>query len=195
MNIERTLELARHAEKCGADAISAVPPFYFEYDEDDIYNYYARIAGSVNIPLMIYYTPSAAVTVSMDLFRRLLDIENITAVKWTYSDYDPFIRLKASRDDISVMNGPDETLLCGLAAGADGGIGSTYNFMLPKMKAVYNAFASGDIVISPLFVKGINRTPSFRELKRFLNIRDLMWEMRHHRKSVFPKMKRKVISS
>lgn len=145
MNIERTLELARHAEKCGADAISAVPPFYFEYDEDDIYNYYARIAGSVNIPLMIYYTPSAAVTVSMDLFLRLLDIENITAVKWTYSDYDPFIRLKASRDDISVMNGPDETLLCGLAAGADGGIGSTYNFMLPKMKAVYNAFASGDM--------------------------------------------------
>ena len=145
MNIERTIELARHAEKCGADAISAVPPFYFSYDADDIFSYYAGIAGSVNIPLMIYYTPAAATAVSLDLFKRLLEIDNITAVKWTYSDYDPFIQLKASCENISVMNGPDETLLCGLAAGADGGIGSTYNFMLPKMKAVYNAFNAGDM--------------------------------------------------
>lgn len=145
MNMNRTIELARHAEKAGADAISAVPPFYFSYDEEDIYNYYVRIADAVSIPLMIYYTPAAAAKLSLDLFKRLLEKENITAVKWTYSDYDPFIQLRAAREDITVMNGPDEMLLCGLAAGADGGIGSTYNFLLPQMKAIYAAYKKGDM--------------------------------------------------
>lgn len=53
--------LAKHAEKSGADAISATPPLFFSYSEDDIYNYYKMLASSVNIPLMVYYNPAAKI--------------------------------------------------------------------------------------------------------------------------------------
>lgn len=145
INFETTLELARYAEKAGADAISAVPPIYFSYDEDDIYNYYKRIAESVHIPLMIYYTPAAGVNLSIGLLKRLFEIDNLTAVKWTANDYFAMLRLKTEVPDANIINGPDEMLLCGLAMGADGGMGTTYNIQLPTIRAVYDNFKAGNI--------------------------------------------------
>ena len=47
--------------------------------------------------------------------------------------------------EMNVMNGPDEMLLPGLCAGADGGIGTTYNFMLDTIKGIYDNFITGNI--------------------------------------------------
>jgi N-acetylneuraminate lyase len=47
--------------------------------------------------------------------------------------------------DVNVINGPDETLLCGLMMGADGGIGATYNPMPKVFVNLYNSFISGDV--------------------------------------------------
>ena len=46
---------------------------------------------------------------------------------------------------MNVINGPDQMLLMGLNAGADGGIGSTYNYMMDYIKSVYTCFRNGDI--------------------------------------------------
>ena len=144
MNFDTTIRLAQHAEKAGASAISAVPPVYFAYGEDDIYEYYKRIAASVKIPLMIYYTPASGKVLSLGLLQRLFQIENITAIKWTMPGYEPLIRLKEmTNGEANIINGPDETLLCGLAAGCSGGIGTTYNFILPTYKAIYKAYSEG----------------------------------------------------
>mgnify|MGYP002562269421 FL=1 len=45
--------------------------------------------------------------------------------------------------EMNIINGPDETLLQGLAAGADGGIGTTYNLMTPLYKRIYSLFGEG----------------------------------------------------
>ena len=52
--------------------------------------------------------------------------------------------LTATDKQMKVINGPDEMLLCGLAAGVSGGIGSTYNIMLPWYKKIYECFKNGD---------------------------------------------------
>ena len=44
--------------------------------------------------------------------------------------------------EMNIINGPDEMLLMGLSAGADAGIGTTYNFMLPLVRSVYDNFKS-----------------------------------------------------
>ncbi len=142
MNFENTKILAKHAEACGADAISAIPPIYFAYDQDDIYNYYKEIAAQVNIPLMLYYTPAANATLSTELFARLAKIDNITSVKWTMPSYNKVIDLLAETD-LTVINGPDEMLVSGLAAGCKGGIGTTYNAMLPLYQEIYSLFNEG----------------------------------------------------
>ncbi len=54
MNQDEAVRLARHAEQTGADAVSAIPPIFFHYSPEDIYRYYASLAGSVHIPFVIY---------------------------------------------------------------------------------------------------------------------------------------------
>ena len=145
MNFRNTLKLAKHAEDCGADAISSIAPIYFKYDENEIYEYYKEIAKSVKIPLIIYYTAAAGVTISLDLFEKLFQIDNITGVKWTSSNYYEMIALKEKCPDTNIFNGPDEMLICGLGAGADGGIGSTYNIIFPLISEIYQNFRAGNI--------------------------------------------------
>ena len=140
------LELARHAEASGADAISAIPPIFYKYGEDDVYSYYKALADAVHVPLMVYFSPAASFPITADFAARLFEIDNVTAIKWTSSDYYGMMRLKdLTKGEMNIINGPDEMLLMGLSAGADGGIGTTYNFMLPRIRRIYDSFMLGKI--------------------------------------------------
>ena len=139
------LLLAKQAEACGADAISATPPLFFGYDEEAVYQYYKRLANAVHIPVMIYYNPDAGFHVTADFAARCHQVDNITAIKWTCASYDEMLRLKdLTNGEMNILNGPDQMLLMGLNAGADGGIGTTYNFMLERYKEIYRAFHAGE---------------------------------------------------
>lgn len=145
MNIDEACELAKHAERVGADAISAVPPIFFHYDATDIYHYYKKLASSTNLPMVIYYNP-AAQTMSADLIAKLFEIDNVTGVKWTTYNFFELMKLKElTQGDMNIINGPDEMLVCGLAAGADAGIGATYTTMLPEFVRLYNCVQEGKI--------------------------------------------------
>ena len=133
--------LAKHAEKAGADAISATPPLFFDYDEDDVYQYYKALADAVHIPMMIYYNPAAGFHINAEFAARMFEVDNITAIKWTSSNYYEMLRLKdLTHGEMNIINGPDEMLLAGLNSGADGGIGTTYNFMMELIKSIYTNF-------------------------------------------------------
>ena len=145
-DMSAAIELARHAERAGAAAISSTAPIFFQYDEDDVFGYYKTLASQVHIPVMVYNSP--AVTFSMDakFAARTFEIDNVTAIKWTAYDYFQMMMVKdLTHGEMNVINGPDEMLLMGLAAGADGGIGTTYNFMLDIIRGVYDNFTRGDI--------------------------------------------------
>lgn len=144
-DFNEAVRLARHAEECGADAISAIPPLFFRYDKDDVYHYYKKLAEAVHIPLMVYYNPNAGFAIDADFAARLFEIENVTAIKWTSPDYYGMLRLRdRTHGEMNIINGPDEMLLMGLAAGADGGIGTTYNIQLPTIRRIYDSFIQGD---------------------------------------------------
>lgn len=145
-NFNEAVELAKHARSVGADAISAIPPIFFKYDEDDVYNYYKRLAESVDIPMMIYYNPAAGFNITAKFAARMFEVDNITAIKWTSPTYNEMMHLRdLTHGEMNIINGPDEMLLMGLTAGADGGIGTTYNFMLPHIRRVYDSFMAGDM--------------------------------------------------
>ncbi len=144
-NYHEMLGLARFAERCGAAAVSAIPPLFYKYGDDGIYNYYKGLAESVNIPVVIYNNPNTGVTFTTQLLVRLFSIPNLTAIKWTNYDFSSVLRLKDRVKDANIINGPDEMLLGGLAAGCDACIGTTYNFQLPIIKRIYNAYHAGDM--------------------------------------------------
>ncbi len=150
--------LAKHAERIGAKAISATAPLFFMYDENDIYNYYKALAESVHIPLMIYYSPAARFDFTAKFVARMFEIDNITAIKWTSSNYYGMTQVKElTNGEMNIINGPDEMLLMGLNAGADGGIGTTYNFMFDTIKSIYDNFMRGNIAESQKSQMDANR--------------------------------------
>lgn len=153
------LSLARHAEKAGADAISATPPLFFAYSEDDVYEYYKKLAQSVHIPVMVYYNPAAKFAMNARFGKRLFEIDNVTSIKWTSADFYQMMMLKDMTDgEMEIINGFDEMLLMGLCAGADGGIGTTYNYQLEYVKGVYEAFRKGDIAGAMQYQMKASRT-------------------------------------
>ena len=139
-------KLAEHAGRIGLDAISSVPPFFFHYGEKEIGDWYRELAEASGLPVIMYASPLAGVNITWDMVDRLMDIPGMAGVKWTSYDYFTMHRIKELRGgDINVLNGPDETLLPGLAMGADGGIGATYNVMPRLFREIYDAFREGDM--------------------------------------------------
>jgi N-acetylneuraminate lyase len=136
------IDLAAHAADAGVDAISSVPPFFYSYGLPDIAQYYAALTEASGLPTLIYASPMAGTVFSRDMVAALMKIPGIIGLKWTNPDYYAMSRIK-QLGDINVINGPDETLLCGLCMGADGGIGSTYNVMPEVFSALYRHFKAG----------------------------------------------------
>lgn len=146
MNFDEAVRLSKHAEQAGADAVSAIPPIFFSYSNEEIYNYYKTLATSTGLPFIMYNHPSANGGMNAETVAKMFEIDNITGVKWTVNNYYELMRLKdMTHGEMNIINGPDEMLISGLAAGADAGIGTTYNVMLPQFLQIYKYFSEGNI--------------------------------------------------
>lgn len=145
------VELARHAAAQGVDAVGAIAPFYFKpATVEALIAFYKPIAdAAAPIPFYTYHMPSVTgVSLPMKEFleKGSKAMPNLAGIKFTSNDFMEMlecIRLDGGRFDI--LNGFDEMLLCGLAVGACGGVGSTYNYSLETYRGICDAFAAGDI--------------------------------------------------
>lgn len=52
-----SVELSRHAEACGADAISAVPSIYYRLSEAAVENHWQQMIDAASLPFIIYNIP------------------------------------------------------------------------------------------------------------------------------------------
>jgi len=143
-------ELAKHAEKMGANAISSLAPnFSAAHGPNEMLDYYKRLADTTSLPVLIYATPLLMNSAGsmQDFMKKAMEIDNIIGLKYTDTFYYQLDRIrKVNGGDINILNGPDETLLAGLAMGADGGIGSTYNICPEKFVKIYELYNEGNIV-------------------------------------------------
>jgi N-acetylneuraminate lyase len=139
-----TVDLALHAKKAGADAISAVTPFYYKFSNEEVLNYYYEIADRTEMPTIIYNFPNlTGFSLSVKNLEDLAKNKNIAGVKYTAMDLYTLERFKYLNPNMTIFNGFDEVFLYGLMAGADGGIGSTYNFMPKKYRKLLDLFNAG----------------------------------------------------
>ncbi len=161
MNFDEALRLAKHCEAAGADAVSAIPPIFFHYTTEDIYNYYKKLATATSLPFVMYNHSAANGGLSAEQVAKMFEIDNVTGVKWTVNNYFELMRLRdMTHGEMNVINGPDEMLVCGLMAGADAGIGTTYNVMLPDYLALYKAIQENRIEDARALQYKVNRVIS-----------------------------------
>lgn len=146
ISTKQAIELARYAEEVGADAISSIPPFYYNFSFAEIKSYYFDIVNQVSLPMIIYNFPNfSGVPLNTDNIGEFLADERFIGVKHTSNDFYSLERFKQINERVIVYNGFDEMFLAGLAMGADGGIGSTYNFMAEKFIKMKQLFEAGQI--------------------------------------------------
>lgn len=140
------IKMAKKAEELEYDAISAVAPYYYGFTLDAVLGYYNDIVNSISLPMIIYNFPnSGGFSLTKDIANKLFENEKFIGIKHTSGDMFTLNQFKTLDREIVVYNGFDETLLAGLSMGADGAIGSTYNFMGKKFKKIMNCFNSGEI--------------------------------------------------
>lgn len=145
------IELASHAASQGVAAVGAVAPFYLKPDSvEDLVSFYKPVAAAcAPLPFYAYHIPSmTGINLPMKEFleKGSQEIPNLNGIKFTSNNFMEMIdclRFDGGRFDI--LNGFDEMLLCGLAVGARGGVGSTYNYSLRTYQNIYNAFMKGDM--------------------------------------------------
>ncbi len=144
VSTKEAVSLAEYAEELGYDAVSAVAPFYYKFGFDEICDYYNRIASATDLKMLVYNIPAfTGVSMGLEQLGRLLNSNRFLGVKHTSNDFFALEGIKTHFPDKVVFNGYDEMLLSGLAAGADGGIGSTYNVMGDKYVRLFNLFREG----------------------------------------------------
>ena len=131
-NTKDSIELAKHAEALGVDAIAAIPPIYFRLPEYSVAQYWNDIsAAAPHTDFVIYNIPQlAGAALTSSLYKEMLKNERVIGVKnssMPVQDIQTFAALGGS--DHLVFNGPDEQFLGGRLMGAAAGIGGTYGAM------------------------------------------------------------------
>lgn len=127
-----SMELARHAESLGVDAIAAIPPIYFRLPEHAIAQYWNDISSAApNTDFVIYNIPQlAGVALTMNLFAEMRKNPRVIGVKNSSMPVQDIQMFKdAAGEDYIIFNGPDEQFISGRVIGAEGGIGGTYGVM------------------------------------------------------------------
>lgn len=151
-------ELANHARDLGYDAISSVAPFYYKFSFNEIKNYYFRLAENTGLPMLVYHFPAfSGVNMGINEMRQFLEDDKFIGIKYTSNDFFTMEQCKANFPNKIVYNGFDEMFLCGLSMGADGGIGSTYNFMADKFVKIQKLFNEGNIAEAQKVQQEANR--------------------------------------
>ncbi|MBN1445908.1 MAG: dihydrodipicolinate synthase family protein [Candidatus Omnitrophica bacterium] len=123
-------ELAEHAGKAGADAVSSVPPFYYRLGLEEIKRHYGRIRDLSRRPVLIYDIPSATnVTLTPAMVTEMVEDGLVCGIKnpraYLY-DIDTLARLNNGR--CVVFTGETQYASCLIAGYTAGTIGSVANW-------------------------------------------------------------------
>ena len=138
--------LGRHAKELGYDMVSSVTPFYYQFTVAEIKEYYSRLADAAGLPMLVYYLPAmSGVSMNSGELKSFLEDERFAGIKFTSNDFFTLERCRAAFPNKVIFNGYDEMFMSGLAMGADGAIGSTYNFMADKFVEINRLFGGGKI--------------------------------------------------
>ena len=128
---KEAIELARHSEEIGVDAISAVPSVYYRLPEESIALHWNTITEAVDLPFIIYNIPQlTGYDLTYSLFNRIIKNKKVIGIKNSSESVCQTERFSTlGGKNFVVFNGSDEQFLAGRLMGAKAGIGGTYGCM------------------------------------------------------------------
>jgi len=144
-----TVDLSHHARAAGANILSAIVPYFFTFNDEQIFRHFVSVAeAEPDMPVLLYAFPGNAKNdISAQLLGRLLAAApNIVGIK---SSNDDLIRFQEYVDvggsDFTACFGVDELMLGGLALGSKAQISGNANSFPEPFIQLYEAFQAGNI--------------------------------------------------
>src|SRR5436190_14168487 len=140
------IELACHAEECGASAVLVVTPYYNKPTQEGLYRHFKAINDAIGIPIIIYnIPPRSVIDMSVDTMQRLFELKNIAGVKDATANV---VRVSQQRarlgEDFNQLSGEDATVLGYMAHGGHGCISVTSK-VAPRLCSEFHlAWQRGD---------------------------------------------------
>lgn len=139
-----TVELARAAEKAGADGLLAVTPYYSRPPQDAVEAHFRELADACGLPVMLYDIPGRTGTrIAPETTIRLAEHPRIVAVKDCAYDLLGTQQVLAATD-LAYYTGCDEYVLALYALGGAGYVSTVANVVPDILRAILDAFDSGD---------------------------------------------------
>lgn len=176
-------QLAQAANRYGFDAVSAVTPFYYPFSFEEHCAHYRAVTDAADgLPMVVYNIPAlSGVKLTLDQIDTLVTMPGVGALKQTSGDLYQMEQIRRAHPDLVLYNGYDEIFASGLIAGADGGIGSTYNIMGWRYMGIVKALKEGDVVTARRLQASCNevidlliKVGVFRGLKTVLHYMDVL---------------------
>ncbi|ENZ7484458.1 N-acetylneuraminate lyase [Klebsiella aerogenes] len=176
-------QLAAAAKRYGFDAVSAVTPFYYPFNFEEHCDHYRAIIDSADgIPMVVYNIPAlSGVKLTLEQINQLVTLPGVGALKQTSGDLYQMEQIRRAHPELVLYNGYDEIFASGLLAGADGGIGSTYNIMAWRYLGIVQALKEGDTAKAQQLQHECNKVIDllvkvgvFRGLKTVLHYMDVL---------------------
>ena len=140
------VELAQHAQACGAAAVLVVTPYYNKPTQEGLYQHFKAINDAIGIPIIVYNIPARSVIdMSVDTMKRLFELENIAGVKDATANVVRVSQQRAAMGTgFNQLSGEDATALGFMAHGGHGCISVTSN-LAPRLCAEFqHACLNGD---------------------------------------------------
>jgi 4-hydroxy-tetrahydrodipicolinate synthase len=135
-NTLEAVDLARHAEKAGADAVLVVTPYYNKPTQAGLYAHFKAINDAIGVPIIIYnIPPRSVIDMSIDTMKRLYELKNIAGVKDATGSVARISQQRAALGpEFIQLSGDDIIAMPSVAAGALGTISVVSN-VAPRRSA------------------------------------------------------------
>lgn len=147
-NTADAVDLARHAEASGADAVGAIPPYYYSYSQEQLLGYYRAMLKAVKIPVFVYNNPELSRNpIAPDTLRVLAD-EGLAGVKDSDFDIVTFYNFinAVKKPGFKFIVGTEAIAAAALDAGASAVIAGLANALPEYMQEFYSIWKKGDAV-------------------------------------------------
>lgn len=140
-----SLELSREAARTGVDALLLTVPYYNKPPQEGIYRHFAAIAGSVDVPCIVYNIPSrTGVNMTADTQIRVSGVPNIAGVKEASGDLVQIARIiEGAGPGYRVWSGNDEDTFAVVALGGYGVISVASHLAGRRIAAMLRDLAAG----------------------------------------------------
>ena len=141
------LQQAAYAKAWGAKGIMILPPMRYKSDHRETVTYFATVAKSTDLPIMIYNNPvDYKIDVTPDMFEDLTVCNNIAAIKESTRDVTNVTRLiNRFGDRYKILCGVDTLAMEELLLGADGWVAGLVCAFPKETVAIYRLVKAGHI--------------------------------------------------